>query len=312
MDSRPGGEERTGCSPGRDQEMPGHRTRTPNFDSSSIDTMTAILEQLRALEHEHGFRVLYACESGSRAWGFASADSDYDVRFVYVHRSEWYLSVRQRPDTVTRFAPGDLDLSGWDLRKSLGLFARSNGAMLEWLHSPIRYVEHPDLLPLWRTLVPDTLNPRGLAAHYLGMAWKSWLVLREGDVVSAKKYLYVLRTVLAARWVLSRKSVPPVEFAKLQTLALTDADRNIRERTEALVAAKSRGTEGAKVSRDGVLDAWLVAQMQALKKLNADIVSRPADFDVIDAYFQHALAEVWNFRAAFARNGSEANEIGVS
>jgi predicted nucleotidyltransferase len=104
---------------------------------------TQILERLEAAEAEHSIRVLYACESGSRAWGFASPDSDYDVRFIYVHDAEWYLSfdVEHRRDVVEYPIVDDIDCSGWDLRKALYLFTRSNGALLEWLHSPIVYVE---------------------------------------------------------------------------------------------------------------------------------------------------------------------------
>ncbi|MEZ5323861.1 MAG: nucleotidyltransferase domain-containing protein [Verrucomicrobiales bacterium] len=251
-----------------------------------------ILDQLRALERQHGFRVLYACESGSRAWGFASDDSDYDVRFIYVHRPEWYLSVRSRPDSVTFFASDMLDLAGWDLRKALGLFGRSNGALLEWLHSPIRYVEHPDLMPLWRALVPDVLNPRALAAHYLGMAWKLWLVARDGEAVSTKKYLYILRTVLAARWVISRKSPPPVAFARLLEEALNEDD--LRGRCRALVAAKAAAQESSAGARDHVLDQWLTAQFQALRILNADLPNLSADHEVIDTFFRHALEDVWS------------------
>ena len=251
-----------------------------------------ILDQLRALERQHGFRVLYACESGSRAWGFASDDSDYDVRFIYVHRPEWYLSVRQRPDSVTFFASDTLDLAGWDLRKALGLFGRSNGPLLEWLHSPIRYVEHPDLVPLWRTLVPDVLNPRALAAHYLGMAWKLWLVAREGEMVTTKKYLYILRTVLAACWVLSRKTPPPVEFARLLEEALNEDD--VRLRCQALVAAKATTHESGFSARDSLLDRWLAGQFQVLRAINADLPGRAPEDDVIDTYFRHVLEDVWN------------------
>ena len=250
-----------------------------------------ILDQLRALERQYGFRVLYACESGSRAWGFASGDSDYDVRFLYLHRPEWYLSVRQRPDSVAQLAGSELDLAGWDLRKALGLLVRSNGALLEWLHSPIRYVEHPDLVPLARSVVPDVLNPRALAAHYLGMAWKTWLVIRDGEAAAAKNYLYALRAVLAARWVLSRKSPPPVEFPKLMAEALNEA--SIRSRCETLVSAKSAGEETTVVGRDTVLDQWLASQIQALKAVNADLSACVPNMEVVDTYFRYALGEVW-------------------
>ena len=100
-----------------------------------VDT---VLQQLHEIEVKHGVRVLYACESGSRAWGFASADSDYDVRFIYSHPQEWYLSIdlEHEPDVIEVPIDGELDISGWDLRKALKLFRKSNPALI---------VEDPDM-----------------------------------------------------------------------------------------------------------------------------------------------------------------------
>src|SRR3954452_13450282 len=102
-----------------------------------------ILKRLEEAEAEHGVRILYACESGSRAWGFASPDSDYGVRFIYAQPRNWYLSfdVERRRDVIEYPIVDDIDQSGWDVRKALYLFTRNNGALLEWLHSPIVYLE---------------------------------------------------------------------------------------------------------------------------------------------------------------------------
>lgn len=64
-----------------------------------------IIELLHSIEAEHGVKVLYACESGSRAWGFASPDSDYDVRFVYVRPLEDYLSLVPVRDVIEKMFP---------------------------------------------------------------------------------------------------------------------------------------------------------------------------------------------------------------
>lgn len=77
--------------------------------------------ELTRIERESGVRVLLAVESGSRAWGFASPDSDYDVRFLYAHPRDWYVSVFEGRDVIEQMLPGDLDVSGWDLRKALRL-----------------------------------------------------------------------------------------------------------------------------------------------------------------------------------------------
>lgn len=102
-----------------------------------------ILRRLRAAEVEHGVRIVYACESGSRAWGFASPDSDYDVRFLYVREADWYLSfdVERRRDVIEYPITDEIDCGGWDLRKALYLLTRTSGALMEWLNSPVRYIE---------------------------------------------------------------------------------------------------------------------------------------------------------------------------
>lgn len=102
---------------------------------------TEIQQELSRLEIQHNIQILYAVESGSRAWGFASVNSDWDVRYIYVHRPEWYLHIDDKKDNQEEILPNDIDLAGWELRKALRLFRKSNPPMLEWLDSPIVYRE---------------------------------------------------------------------------------------------------------------------------------------------------------------------------
>ena len=101
-------------------------------DGIDPDVRREVLRRLAVIESEEEVRIVYACESGSRAWGFASPDSDYDVRFVYVHDREWYLSfdVERKRDVIERPIVDEIDCNGWDLRKALHLFTRTNGALL--------------------------------------------------------------------------------------------------------------------------------------------------------------------------------------
>ncbi|MEW6282878.1 MAG: nucleotidyltransferase domain-containing protein, partial [Candidatus Eremiobacterota bacterium] len=159
--------------------------------------------------------VLYACESGSRAWGFASADSDYDVRFLYVREPDHYFSidVEHRSDVLEfAIAPMEdgtlLDMGGWDLRKALKLMCRCNGALLEWLHSPIVYLDRCG--ETLRELAVQSLNPRALGFHYLGMARN-----RSERRATAKDYFYLLRPLLAVGWLEGGRGVIPVPFDEL-------------------------------------------------------------------------------------------------
>jgi len=127
----------------------------------------AIRQAIADIEAEHAVRVLFAAESGSRAWGFASPDSDFDVRFIYVHRRDWYLGIDEPRDVIEAMLPGDLDLSGWDLRKTLRLFLRCNAALNECLGSPIVYAERGDLASQLRDLLPEAFRALAGYHHYL-------------------------------------------------------------------------------------------------------------------------------------------------
>jgi uncharacterized protein len=176
----------------------------------------AALDEVAASHH---VRVLYACESGSRAWGFASPDSDYDVRFFYVHPRDWYLSIDPGRDVIEAMLPGDLDLSGWDLRKTLGLMRKSNPALIEWLRSPIVYSENKAFIGEFRNLSAEWLSLPTCFRHYLHMAEGNWKAYLLRDAVLHKKYLYVLRPVLAARWIERHREPAPMEFQRLMAVS---------------------------------------------------------------------------------------------
>ncbi|MDO8433705.1 MAG: nucleotidyltransferase domain-containing protein, partial [Candidatus Binatus sp.] len=103
----------------------------------------SIHQALESLEYAENMVVLLAVESGSRAWGFSSTDSDYDVRFIYIRRPEWYLSIdlENQRDVIEQPLADEIDLSGWDIRKALKLFHKSNPPLLEWLQCPVVYRE---------------------------------------------------------------------------------------------------------------------------------------------------------------------------
>ena len=110
------------------------------------DKRTAVLEALARIEEEHDVRIVFACESGSRGWGFSSPDSDYDVRFIYAHDLDWYLTVFPGRDVIELPIDDVYDVSGWDLRKALGLLRNGNATLVEWLSSPVVYRADPVFL----------------------------------------------------------------------------------------------------------------------------------------------------------------------
>lgn len=175
-----------------------------------------ILEKFDQLEQEHGIRILYGAESGSRAWGFASPNSDFDARFIFVYPTAAYLSINTPKETIDLGVDeNELDLTGWELRKTLRLLGGSNASPFEWLQSPILYRDTANFKSkLWQ-LGQDYFKPRSTAFHYLGLTKSSLMKGLVGDKMDIKKYFYILRPLLAAIWICDKQTVPPMEFAPL-------------------------------------------------------------------------------------------------
>ncbi len=159
--------------------------------------ISRIQGRLSTIESENTVCILLAVESCSRAWCFPSPDSDYDVRFIYIHPKEWYPSIEPQRDVIEPQRAGFMDLSGWQNRKALRLFARANPLLIEWLSSPIIYRDHNGLRSELPGLLPTYYEPRTFVYHHIHMADNNYREYLDGPTVRARKYLYVLRTVLA-------------------------------------------------------------------------------------------------------------------
>jgi predicted nucleotidyltransferase len=175
-----------------------------------------IISALTQLESRHGCKFLFAAESGSRAWGFASPDSDYDVRAIYVNPLDWYLTTDTSPkDTIEAMLPGNLDISAWELRKALRLLAGCNLPLNEWLTSPIQYFAATNFLQEMRNLQPHFFNPIKATHHYLSLAKQAYDTLDNDGTIAIKKLFYLLRGILAAKWSSQFLAMPPVLFTEM-------------------------------------------------------------------------------------------------
>lgn len=253
-----------------------------------------IHEQLKQIEQEEQVTILYACESGSRAWGFPSQDSDYDVRFIYVHRPEWYLSIWDKRDVIERPINNMLDISGWDLRKALKLFHKSNPPLLEWLQSPIQYAEKFSVAEQLRGISPYTFSPKSCMYHYLNMAKGNYRDYLQGEQVKIKKYFYVLRPVLACEWIHRYGEMPPMAFEVLVD-RLIPRDSELWHVVQQLLARKKSGEELDLEPRLSPINEYLEEQLQGLEKTAAAYLSAKTDNRdrELDALFREALQEVW-------------------
>ncbi|MCA9758023.1 MAG: nucleotidyltransferase domain-containing protein [Candidatus Eisenbacteria bacterium] len=226
---------------------------------------------LERIEESEAVRVVYACESGSRAWGFESSDSDYDVRFLYVRPRDWYLSIdlERKRDVVELPVDPVWDFSGWDIRKALQLLHNSNPALLEWLGSPLVYSDDVRFSSVLQELAVKCHSPKSLTQHYFRMAERNWQACVRGDTVTAKKYLYVVRPLLATRWVLEGRGLPPVRFETV--LANMEIDPALRLALEELIRRKRTQAEKDAESRIPAIDDFCQKETAHLSELVREV-----------------------------------------
>jgi predicted nucleotidyltransferase len=263
----------------------------PKLMTSRAEMETAIHHALDQVERERDVRILFAYESGSRGWGFESQDSDYDVRFIYAHRLEWYLSIESHRDVVEMPISGLLDVNGWELRKSLRLLRKSNPALLEWLSSPIVYREHAPIMRDYRALLPGYYSALACMQHYLSMAKGNFRAYLEGELVRTKKYLYVLRPVLACRWIEAGLGVVPMQFAVLYQ-AVAPADGSVRAAIDELMAQKKAGFESDRGPRIDVLNGFLAGEIARFEALHIKPPKR-RPVEEMDRFFRGAVERAW-------------------
>lgn len=258
-----------------------------------MDTHDLIRQQLEIIEQEEHVQILYACESGSRAWGFPSKDSDYDVRFLYVRPVEWYLSVFEKRDVIERPISNMLDINGWDLRKALTLFRKSNPPLMEWLQSPIQYLEKHTVAQQLRNHSALAFAPRSCLFHYLNMAKGNYRDYLQGEQVRIKKYFYVLRPILACEWMKQWNSMPPMEFERLMNAVIPEQSE-LKETIEHLLIRKKAGDELDYEPKISVIHDYLEERIRYFEGITASF-KQASGFpeQQIDSLFREALKEVW-------------------
>lgn len=225
------------------------------------DIVKEINEKLDEIEKKENVRILHAIESGSRAWGFASPDSDYDVRFIYVRRREDYLRLDEPRDVIEWQLDDVLDINGWDLKKALKQFARGNATLFEWSGSPIVY-RTTDEWSRIREVSKQYFSEKSAVYHYYGTANSTYQEYLQGDTVRYKKYFYALRPLLAAEYIEKYHTAPPVLFDDLLKL---DLDPELRTAIDELLEAKKRTTEKEENPQMPVIKRYIEEEIQKQK-----------------------------------------------
>lgn len=252
------------------------------------DVRARIMGELSDIEARHGVRILFACESGSRGWGFASPDSDYDVRFIYAHPLPWYLTVERGRDVIELPINDELDIGGWELRKALHLLRKSNPVLTEWLDSPILYREDAAIAARLRALAGAFFSPLRGRHHYLSMARRNYREHLRGETVRLKKYFYVLRPLLAVRWIDSGHGVPPMRFADL--VAGTVTDPALLEDINALLAHKMRAGEAEHGPLRPLLNALIEAELERAANFEVSVQPGGCMHELDDFLYQTVAA----------------------
>lgn len=248
-----------------------------------------ILRRLAAAEQEHNITILWAIESGSRAWGFHSPDSDYDCRFVYVRNADWYLSidVEDRRDVIEYPILDEMDINGWDVRKALRLMAKSNCGIVEWLHSPIVYQRRGDFAARAQAWLANHYSVEKGIYHYRSTAKKNFSQYLCSPQVTLKKYLYVLRPLLAVRWLERYGEVAPIEFEVLRTVL---DHPTVQAAIDTLLAVKRHVSEQATQAPVAVLNDWIVQEIARLQHYQGiSGQADPAVWPTLNALFVEVL-----------------------
>jgi predicted nucleotidyltransferase len=261
-------------------------------DAIPADVHAEILRRLARAEAEHGVRIVMAIESGSRAWGFASPNSDFDVRFIYAHPRDWYVAVdlEERRDAIEYDIVDDIDLNGWDVRKALRLFWKSNPAFVEWIQSPLRYIERGSFRAGAQALLDDVYRRDSGIHHYRSMAKTNFRgYLRSEDAVPLKKYFYVLRPLLSVRWIERHGGAAPIEFERLLDViedrpALVAAIRD-------LLARKRAAPELGTAAPIPAINAFIEEELARLEGFAGDKAKREAVVPSLNALFEQTLSE---------------------
>lgn len=247
-----------------------------------------IKKKLKEIEKQKGVKVLYACESGSRAWGFPSPDSDYDVRFIYAHDLDWSLSIRNRKDTIDLPVSELLDIGGWEVGKALKLLWKSNGPLLEWVQSPIVYYADDSFTRVIKELCPYYFSPIALMHHYQSMAKKYYETCQEQKEVKLKRYFYTLRAAMAGKWIGEKGSIPPIQLTKM--LEVTDEllSRKIYE----LIDVKSSQSEGYVHPAEPLINDFLAETIRDNDLIAANLPSAKGDFEKLDQFYRAVVKSV--------------------
>jgi predicted nucleotidyltransferase len=248
-----------------------------------------IQNKLSQIEQDHQVKILYACESGSRAWGFESQDSDYDVRFIYARKRDWYLSVNleHKRDVIEIPVDPVFDINGWDLRKALKLMKKSNPALMEWLSSSIVYRQDNAFADAMKKLMEEYYSPRACFYHYLHMAKGNYREYLRGGKVRIKKYFYVLRPLLAMQWLEKDLGIVPIEFDVMIDRLIPEGQ--LKQDIAELIMQKKAGFESKYTDPIDSINAFIGDEIERFANSKNTLYAPTNDYSAMNRLFREFI-----------------------
>ena len=249
--------------------------------------MQNITTLLKEIEESRNIKILYACETGSRAWGFPSPDSDFDVRFIYMHNRDWYLSLADKKDTIELPIKDDLDITGWDLKKCLSLLKKSNAALIERLQSPIEYFADRDFKNDFQKLIASYYSPTAVFYHHYKLAKKFWEDIKDSNEIKLKGYFYLVRSLLSCNWIVKDNTVLPMDIEGLMNLT-TEANRSILRE---LIVLKATVSEKYLHPKNAKLHQLAVELFDFIEPSKDGLGINDNSYELMDKFFLKMLNE---------------------
>ncbi|WP_298952235.1 nucleotidyltransferase domain-containing protein [uncultured Nonlabens sp.] len=248
-----------------------------------------IIQYLERIEAERNIKILLACETGSRAWGFPSPDSDFDIRIIYVHTKDWYLSLNEKKDSIElMFENNDIDITGWDLRKSLRLLQKSNPPLLERIQSPIIYKCDKTFVADINKIAYSQYSRIATIHHYLSMAKKFLEELKQHDEFKLKKFFYALRSATACKWILEKEELPPIVFQEM--IQGLEIDQQLIDRINELINLKATISESYMHSGEIELINFIETCINQANDKRNTLPSSHGTLEELDTFFLTTLS----------------------
>ena len=247
--------------------------------------------KLCEIEKRENVKIIYAVESGSRAWGFASLDSDYDVRFIYVRKLEDYLKLEKTRDVIEWQLDDVYDINGWDLNKTLRLLHSTNPTVFEWANSNIIYRSSEEWERV-RSIINGYFSKKAGLHHYVNTAKRTYSEHLKGEYVRLKKYLYVIRPILACEWILEEGTPPPMLFKELAEVKL---EKEMKGTIDELIYKKINSPESKAEKRIDVLNEYIEMKFYSLNERIEKIPSvKKQGYDELNNVFADIVGGIDN------------------